>query len=102
MTLPAKDPVRLFQGGALIGRLTKLGVLSDSEQKLDFVLSLTIEKFLNRRLKTHVFNFKLAKSIHHARCMVKQRHIRVGKRLVNVPSFMVNTNSEKVIEFAIT
>ena len=44
----------------------------------------------------------LAKSIHHARVLIKQRHIRVGKQLVNVPSFLVSVDSEKHIDFAMT
>jgi len=79
-----------------------LGILSESEQKLDYCLSLSIEKFLDRRLQTRVFQSGLALSIHHARCLIKQRHIRVGKRMVDVPSFMVRLESEKVIEFAAT
>jgi small subunit ribosomal protein S9e len=102
LTLPEKDPKRLFEGAALLRRLTRLGLLSESEQKLDYVLGLSIEKFLDRRLQTRVFASGLALSIHHARCLIKQRHIRVGKRMVNVPSFLVRLESEKVIEFALT
>lgn len=43
----------------------------------------------------------LAKSIHHARVLIRQRHIRVGKRMVNVPSFMVRVDSEKHIEYSL-
>jgi len=102
LTLPEKDSKRLFEGAALLRRLTRLGLLSDSEQKLDYVLGLTPEKFLDRRLQTRVFASGLALSIHHARCLIKQRHIRVGKKMVNVPSFMVRVESEKVIEFSAT
>ena len=102
LTLPEKDPKRLFEGAALLRRLTRLGLLSESEQKLDYCLSLSVEKFLDRRLQTRVFASGLALSIHHARCLIKQRHIRVGKRMVNAPSFMVRVESEKVIEFALT
>ena len=31
-----------------------------------------------------------------------QRHIRVGKQIVNIPSFMVRTDSQKHIDFAVT
>lgn len=102
LTLPEKDPKRLFEGAALLRRLTRLGLLTESEQKLDYCLSLNIEKFLDRRLQTRVFASGLALSIHHARCLIRQRHIRVGKRMVNIPSFMVRVESEKVIEFALT
>uniref|UniRef100_A0A0E0RAM7 RNA-binding S4 domain-containing protein n=1 Tax=Oryza rufipogon TaxID=4529 RepID=A0A0E0RAM7_ORYRU len=30
----------------------------------------------------------MAKSIHHARVLIRQRHIRVGRQIVNIPSFM--------------
>ena len=39
----------------------------------------------------------LAKSIHMARVMIRQRHIRVGKQLVNIPSFLVKIDSERHI-----
>ena len=102
LTLDEKNPRRLFEGSALIRRLSRMGVLSENEQKLEHCLSLTIEKFLERRLQTRVFQASLAKSIHHARCLIKQRHIRVGKRMVDVPSFMVRLDSEKHIEYSST
>jgi len=102
LTLPEKDPKRIFEGAALLRRLTRLGLITENEQKLDYVLGLTVEKFLDRRLQTRVFQSGLALSIHHARCLIKQRHIRVGKKMVDVPSFLVRTESEKVIEFALT
>lgn len=43
----------------------------------------------------------LAKSIHHARILIRQRHIRVGKQVVNVPSFMVRVDSQKHIDFSL-
>lgn len=63
------------------------------------MLQLTTQKLLERRLQTKVFKQGLAKSIHHARVLIKQRHIRVGKQLVNVPSFLVRVDSEKHIQF---
>ena len=96
------------------------------------MLKIGAEKFFDRRLQTVVFTsgialnalalfyllimFRmvnnepwlfleitgLAESQHHARVLVKQRHIRVGKRLVNVPGFMVRLDSAKHIEFATT
>uniref|UniRef100_A0A090XC90 Putative 40s ribosomal protein s9 n=1 Tax=Ixodes ricinus TaxID=34613 RepID=A0A090XC90_IXORI len=43
----------------------------------------------------------LAKSIHHARVLIRQRHIRVRKQVVNVPSFVVRLDSEKHIDFSL-
>ena len=89
LTLEENDPKRLFEGNALLRRLVRIGVLEEAKMKLDFVLSLKVEDFFERRLQTQVFKQGLAKSIHHARVLIRQRHIRVRKQLVNVPSFIV-------------
>eukprot|EP00922_Rhytidocystis_sp_ex-Travisia-forbesii_P037373 GHVS01055695.1.p1 GENE.GHVS01055695.1~~GHVS01055695.1.p1 ORF type:complete len:189 (+),score=37.65 GHVS01055695.1:106-672(+) len=102
LTLEEKDPKRIFQGAALLRRMVRLGLLGENEQKLDYVLGLTVSKFMERRLQTKVFKLGLAKSIHHARVLIRQRHIRVGKQIVDIPSFMVRLDSEKHIDFAIT
>ena len=98
MTLEEKDPKRVFDGAALLRRLTRLGLLTEAEQKLDFILGLSVEKFLDRRLQSVILRNSMALSIHHARVMIKQRHIRVGKTLVDIPSFMVRVDSEKHIK----
>jgi len=102
LTLEEKNPRRIFEGSALLRRLVRLGVLDETRQKLDYVLGLKIQDFLERRLQTQVLKLGLAKSIHHARVLIRQRHIRVGKQLVDVPSFMVRVDSQKHIDFALT
>ncbi|KAK9766456.1 ribosomal 40S subunit protein S9B [Basidiobolus ranarum] len=102
LTLDVKDTRRLFEGNALIRRLIRIGVLDESKAKLDYVLGLKVEDFLERRLQTQVFKLGLAKSIHHARVLIKQRHIRVGKQVVDIPSFVVRLESQKHIDFALT
>ena len=69
--------------------------------KLDYVLQLSTRK-TDRRLQTKVYQQGLAKTIHHARVLIKQRHIRVGKQMANSASFMVRVDSEKHIDFAMT
>merc|ERR1712023_177934 len=92
---------RIFAGDALLRRMIRLGLLLENEKKLDYVLGLTTAKIMERRLQTRVFKLGLAKSIHHARVLIRQRHIRVGKQIVNVPSFLVRTDSQKHIDFAL-
>ena len=43
----------------------------------------------------------MAKSIHHARVLIRQKHIRVGRQVVNIPSFMVRVDSQKHIDFSL-
>merc|ERR1711890_108674 len=78
-----------------------MGILDEDKQRLDYVLSLTLENFMERRLQTLVFKRGLAKSIHHARVLIRQRHIRVGRQIVTVPSFMVRVESQPHIEFSL-
>lgn len=102
LTLDQKDPKRIFEGTALMRRMQRYGLLTEDQDKLDYVLALTPTEFLERRLQTLVFKLGLAKSMHHARVLIKQRHIRVGKQIVNIPSFLVRVESQKHIDFTLT
>merc|ERR1712118_61919 len=102
LTLEERDPVRIFQGQALMRRMIRYGILDEDKQRLDYVLALKVEDFLERRLQTLVMKRRLAKSIHHARVLIKQKHIRVGQQIVDVPSFMVRVESQPHIEFSVS
>ena len=95
LTLEDKDPRRLFEGNAILRRLVRIGVLDENRMKLDYVLGLKTEDFLERRLQTQVFKLGLAKSIHHARVLIRQKHIRVRKQVVNIPSYIVRLDAQK-------
>merc|ERR1712072_1002167 len=97
-----KDPKRIFDGQALMRRLIRYGILEEDKQRLDYILGLKIESFLERRLQTLVWKRGLAKSIHHARVLIRRRHIRVGRQIVNIPSFTVRVESQPHIEFSLT
>merc|ERR1711935_902489 len=100
LTKDEKDPQRIFEGQALMRRMIRYGILDEDKQRLDYVLELKVENVMERRLQTLVFKRGLAKSIHHARVLIRQRHIRAGRQIVNVPSFMVRVESQPHIEFA--
>lgn len=75
----------------------RYGLLKKDENELDYILGVTVDRFLERRLQSRVLSAKLAKSMHHARTMVKDRHIGVNNQLVNVPSFLVTVENEASI-----
>jgi len=102
LTLDEKDERRTFEGEALLRRMSRLGMLSEGERKLDYVLGLTLARFMERRLQTKVFKLQIARSMHHARVLIRQRHIRVGRQICNIPGFLVRLDSEKHIDFANT
>ena len=74
LTLDEDDPKRIFEVNAILKRMRACGLLEADKESLDYVLALTAEEFLERRLQTLVFKLGLAKSIHHARILIKQTH----------------------------
>lgn len=78
--------------------MVRLGLLKENEIKLDYVLGLSISQFMERRLQTLVAKRKLASSIHHARVLIRQRHVAVGKQVITIPSFMVRVSQEQHIQ----
>jgi ribosomal protein uS4 len=88
LTLDEKDPRRVFEGPALLRRCVRAGLLEADKAELDYVLQLTTQKLLERRLQTKVYKQSLAKSIHHARVLIRQRHIRYVRALFGVYHFL--------------
>ena len=81
--------------------MMRIGVLGKSEKELDYVLSLTTQKFLDRRLQTIVHANQFAKSIHQARTLIFQKKIALNKgtrnQVINIPSFVVRKENETKI-----
>ena len=97
LTLEENNPKRIFEGEALINRMIKIGVLDKDQAKLDYVLALTVGKFLDRRLQTIVFHSKNAKSLHEARSLIFQKKIGLKRQIVDIPSFIVRKENESYI-----
>merc|ERR1712173_582824 len=68
--------------------------------KLDYVLALKPADFLERRLQTLFYKMGQARSVHHSRVLIRQRHIEVNRQIVDIPSFMVRISSEGLIDHA--
>jgi len=71
LTKDEGDVKRIFEGSALMRRMFRYGLLSEDENKLDYVLGLTLKKLMDRRLQTVVYKKGLAKTIHHARVLIR-------------------------------
>mmetsp|Transcript_100703 Transcript_100703/g.139924 ORF Transcript_100703/g.139924 Transcript_100703/m.139924 type:complete len:194 (+) Transcript_100703:39-620(+) len=102
LTLPDDNLRKQLEGASLMRTCMRLGLLDESKNKLDYVLAMRVNDLLDRRLQSLVFKLGLAKSIHHARCLIRQRHIRVCGQIVTSPAFMVRIESEKRIELSPT
>ncbi|KAL5560050.1 hypothetical protein UlMin_036261 [Ulmus minor] len=86
----------IFEGEALLRRMNRYGLLDESQNKLDYVLALIVENFLKRRLQTFVFKSGIAKYIHHACVLIRQRHIRTHVKVEKF-DFLVLNESNKYI-----
>ena len=47
LTLDEKNQHRIFEGEALLRRMNRYGLLDKNQNKLDYVLALTVENFLS-------------------------------------------------------
>ncbi|AEA38862.1 40S ribosomal protein S9 (nucleomorph) [Cryptomonas paramecium] len=99
LSLSEKDPTKILQSHCLLRKLKKLGLIEKYEYDLNRILTLKIEDFLERRLQTIVFKSHLAKSVHHARTIILQRHISIKDKVVTVPSYLVRVKSQKKISY---
>lgn len=82
----------------IIGRLTRLGVASETTT-LDNLLDLKENDLLNRRLQTVVFRKGLARSIRQARQLTVHGFIAIDGKKVNRPGYLVDTETEKHITY---
>ncbi|MCS7120492.1 MAG: 30S ribosomal protein S4 [Nitrososphaerota archaeon] len=99
LSMPPSE--RAARESLLLGRLKKLGILSE-ESVLDNVLDLTVEDILERRLQTLVLRKGLAKTIYQARQLIVHGHIAIGDKKVFSPGYLVPKVEEEKIRYAPT
>ena len=111
-----KNKREIWKADASIGdirRRAKLLIVADSEKQNKFisklkkvsfnvndvadVLALDKEDWLKRRLQTIVYDKKLAATPRHSRQLIVHKHIAIGNRIINKPSYIVNVDEEKEV-----
>jgi small subunit ribosomal protein S4 len=80
------------------GKLHSMGLVKEGAT-VDDVLDLKLEDLLNRRLQTLVLKKMMARTIGESRQMITHRHIEVGKKVVDTPSYIVKRDEEDKINF---
>ena len=80
---------------AFIKRLREKGFNVNS---IADALSLNKEDWLKRRLQTIVFAKGLTRTPKQARQLIAHKHVSVGDRIVNIPSYMVGLEEEPSVK----
>ncbi len=80
----------------LLDKLNKIGLLN-KDASLDFVLGLTIENLLDRRLQTVVLKRGIASTPLQARQLITHGHVTIEGRRTRHPSFIVPRDLENKI-----
>ncbi|HTT34815.1 MAG TPA: 30S ribosomal protein S4 [Thermoplasmata archaeon] len=96
----AGDPQAKRETEALLGRLTRLGLLPVGSPTLDDVLALTLEELLNRRLEWIVYTKRLAPTPLGARQLIAHGHLAIGDHRVTRPGYLVLGAEEPRIAYA--
>jgi len=82
----------------LMNRLIKLGILTP-ESKLDDILALRVENFLDRRLQSRVMKKGLARTANQARQLITHGFISVKGRRVTIPSYVVSADEDQYVAY---
>jgi len=79
-------------------KLKKSGYLPQESESLDSVLDISLRDLLDRRLSNLVHKHKIARSPKQARQFIVHRHIKVGGKVIDSPSYLVPLELESTIE----
>ena len=83
----------------LIRKLNRQGIIG-SEAQFEDVLLLTVDDILKRRFQTLVFEKGLTKTVYEARQRIIHKHVAIGDKLINAPSYIVKSDEENLIRYA--
>ena len=96
--LALRQEVREEKEPILMKSLARIGLVS-SDATLDDVLNLNVDDLLSRRLQTIVSKKLGFKTPYQARQAVIHRHIMIGDRKIDIPSYTVTVSEEDSIHF---
>jgi small subunit ribosomal protein S4 len=100
--LRAGEPQAERETAGLLGRLSRLGVLSMASPSIDDVLALTTEDVLRRRFEWVVFHRELAPTPKGARQWIVHGHFSIGDHRVTRPGYLVPAADEVKISYTPT
>lgn len=98
--LRAGEPQAQRETELLLGRLTRLGILTGGAPTIDDVLALGIEDVLGRRFEWLVVQKGLAPTPKGARQFIVHGHLAIGDHKVTRPGYLVLADEERRIEYA--
>jgi len=115
-----KNKKEIWKADASIGRIRNLAkelITKSEDEKKAFVerlqkkgfkietladaLGLNKEDWLKRRLQTVLFTKGLVNTPKQSRQLVTHKHVSVGERVVNIPSYMVSLEEEPLVKLNI-
>lgn len=94
-----ENPSQSPEGIAFLNKLKKLGILEPHVESIDDVLDITVVDFLERRLSNVVYKLRLAKTPEQARQFVVHKHVKIGNKVINSPSYLVTIDQVQEISF---
>ena len=116
-----KNKKEIWKADAAIGRIRNIGkqlITASEEEKQAFVkrlqkkgfeidniasaLALNKEDWLKRRLQTVLLMKKLANTAKQARQLITHKHVSVGGRIVNIPSYQVDLEEGPLVRLNIS
>jgi small subunit ribosomal protein S4 len=100
--LRAGEPQAQREVDALLGRLTRLGVLPIGTPTVDDILALTLEDLLMRRFEWIVVRKGLAPTPLGARQLIVHGHLSIGDHRVTRPGYLVLAAEEPQISYSPT